>query len=546
MPQTVFFFNFFLGLVLLHCTSLSQATTSNNESLQLALNTFVSQYVDDAQHEYIDLTKLQEFYSARDYRPAWTDSVTQLTRLEIALSFIGTAENEGLESREYRLDRLMQLFKTRNPSERFELEFLTTLSLLRFSNDLYRGRFTASRLDPDWHIPQPAFNAINFLLSTVDTDTFQQSLLGLAPNIPNYHLLKQVLLKFRNLAERGVSWQHIPDMPLLRPGESHQAIPLIRIRIAQAYETHDKTEYNLSHSEESINSTIYDRSLVNAIKAFQLQHGLNADGIIGKNTINALNKTLDEKIQQLRITMERLRWLPRELGSRYLLVNTAGFQLAAVENDEYMLDMRIIVGRDYRSTPSFNSRITHLIINPYWNIPASIASKDLLPKQQKNPDYFTSQNIRVYSDYAYNAEPIDPDSIDWLAIRRGFPYILRQDPGIHNALGTIKFMLPNPFSIYLHDTPTKTLFNKDIRTFSSGCIRLEKPLRLAEFALRKQLTQETLKAQIEFGKTRQINLPEPLPTFIVYLTAWIDSENNIHYSPDSYQRDRRALAFARW
>ncbi|SET12310.1 Murein L,D-transpeptidase YcbB/YkuD [Nitrosomonas marina] len=546
MPQTSFFINFFSGLVLLHCTSLSQATTFDTESLQSALNTFVSRYVDDPRHEYIDLTKLQEFYSARDYRPAWTDSVTQLTRLEIALSFIGTAENEGLESREYRLDRLMQLFKTRNPSERFELEFLTTLSLLRFSNDLYRGRFTASRLDPDWHIPQPAFNAINFLLSTVDTDTFQQSLLGLAPNIPNYHLLKQVLLKFRNLAERGVSWQHIPDMPLLRPGESHQAIPLIRIRIAQAYETHDKTEYNLSHSEESINSTIYDRSLVNAIKAFQLQHGLNADGIIGKNTINALNKTLDEKIQQLRITMERLRWLPRELGSRYLLVNTAGFQLAAVENDEYMLDMRIIVGRDYRSTPSFNSRITHLIINPYWNIPASIASKDLLPKQQKNPDYFTSQNIRVYSDYAYNAEPIDPDSIDWLAIRRGFPYILRQDPGIHNALGTIKFMLPNPFSIYLHDTPTKTLFNKDIRTFSSGCIRLEKPLQLAEFALRKQLTQETLKAQIEFGKTRQINLPEPLPTFIVYLTAWIDSENNIHYSPDSYQRDRRALAFARW
>ncbi|SEM68942.1 L,D-transpeptidase family protein [Nitrosomonas marina] len=546
MPPTTFFFNFISGLVLLHCTTLSQATTSGNENLQLALNTFVSQYVDDPRHEYVDLTKLQDFYSARNYRPAWTDSIAQLSRLETALSFIATAENEGLESREYRLDRLMQLFRTRNPSERFELEFLTTLSLLRFSNDLYRGRFTASRLDPDWHIPQPTFNAINFLQSTVDTDTFQQSLLGLAPNIPNYHLLKQVLLKFRDLADRGVSWQHIPNIPLLRPGESHHAIPLIRIRIDQAYETHGKTEYDLPHSEETINSRLYDRNLVNAIKAFQLQHGLNADGIIGKNTIDALNKTPNEKIQQLRITMERLRWLPRELGNRYLLVNIAGFQLAAVENDEYMLDMRIIVGRDYRSTPSFNSRITHMIINPYWNIPASIARKDLLPKQQKNPDYFTSQNIKVYSDYAYNAEPIDPDSIDWLAIRRGFPYILRQDPGIHNALGTIKFMLPNPFSIYLHDTPTKVLFTKDIRTFSSGCIRLEKPLQLAEFALRKQFTKKALKAQIESGKTKQINLPEPLPTFIVYLTAWIDSENNIHYSPDSYQRDKRALALTRW
>jgi murein L,D-transpeptidase YcbB/YkuD len=186
-----------------------------------------------------------------------------------------------------------------------------------------------------------------------------------------------------------------------------------------------------------------------------------------------------------------------------------------------------------------------MILNPYWNVPASIARKDLLPKQQANPAYFTSQNIRVYEDYTFRTSPIDPETIDWNAIKAGFPYALRQEPGRQNALGTIKFMLPNDYSIYLHDTPAKSLFNRDIRTFSSGCIRLEAPLQLADFALDGRLSPEELKAQIDSGKTRQINLPEPLPVYIVYLTTWIDSDQNIHYSLDTYGRDERALDRAR-
>jgi murein L,D-transpeptidase YcbB/YkuD len=187
-----------------------------------------------------------------------------------------------------------------------------------------------------------------------------------------------------------------------------------------------------------------------------------------------------------------------------------------------------------------------MILNPYWNIPASIAREDLLPKQQEDPAFFASQGIKVYSGYDYSKASIDPDTVDWLAITKGFPYVLRQDPGVNNALGIIKFMLPNPFSIYLHDTPGKSLFQKEIRTFSSGCIRLEQPMALADFVMEGHRTQTELTAQIKTGRTATVSLPEPTPIYIVYLTAWVDGQRKIQYSPDTYGRDKRALSLVPW
>jgi L,D-transpeptidase YcbB len=487
---------------------------------------------------------LRKFYSQRDYQPVWIIFGQLAPQFNIALAFIAGAEDHGLERSHYQLDQLEQLFSEFTPENEFVLELRTTRSLLKFMRDLYRGRHTAIEMDPDWYIPQPDFDAIEFLLKSLNSDDLQESLESLVSTNPNYQHLKHALAKFRGLVARQVTWTQLPNGLLLRPGNSHPAIPLVRERIIQAYETHGSSEYHLVSESDNVQNDYYDNALENAVRAFQRQHGLNADGIIGPNTVEAMNRTPAEKLQQLRINLERLRWLPRDLGKRYLLVNIAGFQLAAIENGQYMFDMRIIVGREYRSTPSFSSRITHMILNPYWNIPASIARKDLLPKQQADPTYFTSQNIRVYENYTYRTNPIDPETIDWSTIKAGFPYALRQEPGRQNALGTIKFMLPNDYSIYLHDTPAKYLFNRDIRTFSSGCIRLEAPLQLADFALRGRISPEELKAKIDSGKTKQINLSEPLPVYIVYLTTWIDTNQVIHYSLDTYGRDERALSWA--
>lgn len=517
------------------------AYSTEHEALQRELHRFLTDKSATHAVESDRLIELERFYTERDYRSAWIQSGQPASLFYSVLSFLETAKSHGLRRENYQLDRLIELSSDQTLHQTFVLEFETTLSLLQFTRDLYRGRFDASVIDPNWHIPQLEFDAAIFLKKALDSGNPDQSFSSLAARNLNYQLLKQALEKFDNLISRKVTWTHIPNIPLLKPGNSHSAVPLIRQRITQAYETHGIPEYNLSLSTVNKQNTTYDNTLKNAIKRFQFQHGLNADGIIGPNTIKALNRTPAEKYQQLRINLERLRWLPQQLGDRYLLVNIAGFQLIAVEDNQPLFDMRIIVGRDYRSTPSFHSRITHMIVNPFWNVPASIARKDLLPKQQRNPDYLNKEQIKVYKDYTHSGDPIDPETIDWSSIKNGFPYALRQDPGAHNALGAIKFMLPNPYSIYLHDTPSKSLFSKDIRTFSSGCIRLESPLLLADFALKDQLSAEALEHYIESGKTKQINLTNPLPVYIVYMTVWVDSQQTIHYSPDSYERDKRAL-----
>ncbi len=491
-----------------------------------------------------DLADLQRLYTTRSFQPIWMTGEPESPLLTAALDFIASAETEGLDSRDYRLEQLRQLQQQASQflPAAIELELLTSHAVLMLARDLTRGKLQASLADPDWHIPQAAFDAVAFLQKALETAQLPQSLRDLSPQKHHYQLLKQALIRYQSLVHNHANWNPIPATKSIHPGEMDAIIPLIRQRMAQTYDIDGIAVYHLAPSS----SPQYDDTLVSAIKAFQIQHGLIADGIIGKNTIRALNISLEWKIRQLRVNMERLRWLPADLGQRYVLVNTAGFRLTAVKQDAAPLSMRIIVGRDYRSTPSFNGALSHMVLNPYWTVPVSIATKDLLPKQQKNPDYFTSNGFKIYSGHNRTLESINPDTIDWHAIKKGFPYVLRQDPGTHNALGRIKFMFSNSFNIYLHDTPSKSLFQKDIRTFSSGCIRLEKPLELAAFLLNEQTLPDKFLADMDSGKTKTVHLPRQMPVYLVYSTAWVDEQGQIHFSPDIYRRDLRALQYAGW
>jgi len=491
-----------------------------------------------------EAAELQKFYAQRGYQPVWLTDDPGPSLLEPALTFIASADDEGLDSRDYGLPELQQLQQQAGQSSAaaMELELRTTWAVLNLARDVSRGRLTATAADPDWHITQPDFDAAGFLQTAVQSGRLTQAFEELPPTKLHYRLLKQTLARYRKLAYEQVEWLKIPDAPSIHPGDTHPHIPLIRQRITQAYDADGIAEFQVKPSK----SEHYDRELVNAVKAFQTQHNLNTDGVIGKNTLRALNRPLAWKIRQLRINMERLRWLPKKLGERYLLVNTAGFILTATEQDQEVLSMRIIVGRDYRSTPTFNSAMSHMVLNPYWNVPYSIATKDLLPKQKSDPAFFSSGGFKIFPGGNRNAEPIDPDEIDWHDLKGGFPYFLRQDPGKQNALGRIKFMFPNSFSIYLHDTPSKSLFQRDIRTFSSGCIRLEKPMELAAFALKEQSLPEKFMADLDSENTKTVHLPKPLPIFLVYITAWVDEHEMVHFSPDIYDRDLRALRYARW
>ena len=488
------------------------------------------------------LATLKRFYSLRDYQPVWSESGQLLPRVDVALTFIGRADEEGLAAADYDFENLQQFRHEKNNPASFELELCVTQALLSLIRDVNSGRLQASAVDPDWHIAQPIFDSASFLQQALTSDNFQQTLASLTPDIPQYYVLKKLLAKFRALVASGEKWLPIPETGAsIRLHATHAAIPLIRLRIEQARALFNHSDYAIPFSD----SAYYDETLEKAIKAFQQQHGLNADGVIGRHTRQAMNLSPEEYIQRLRINMERLRWLPRNLSDRHILVNIAGFNLVAVERGKPSLEMRIVVGRDYRSTPSFNSYISHIVLNPYWNVPRSIASKDLLPKQKHDPGFFASQGIKVYADHTHEFE-IDPNMIDWYAVGNELPYALRQVPGMKNALGRMKFMFSNPFSIYLHDTPSKSLFKKDIRTFSSGCIRLEKPMELAEFSLRQSMQNSGFQDRLDSGKPYTAHLPERLPIYIVYLTAWTDAQGDIRFSSDIYGRDKRALALARW
>ena len=284
---------------------------------------------------------------------------------------------------------------------------------------------------------------------------------------------------------------------------------------------------------------VFDGILKEGVQRFQTRHGLTADGTVGARTLSELNVPISERILQLTASLERCQPLPQLLEPRHILVNIADFTLKLYEDGKPVLSMPVIVGKTYRQTPVFNGRISSLVLNPTWEVPHSIATKDLLPKIKKNPGYLGQMHFRVFQGWKGAAE-IDPATINWANLSTThFPYRLRQDPGPTNSLGRVKFLFPNPYDVYLHDTPARELFQKDARTFSSGCIRIAKPLDLAVYLLQgtKLNAMDTLTGAIAREKTQQIVIPAPIAVHIVYMTAWVDREGIIQFRPDIYNRD---------
>ena len=276
-----------------------------------------------------------------------------------------------------------------------------------------------------------------------------------------------------------------------------------------------------------------------AVRRFQLRHGLEVDGAVDSATLAALNVPVAARVEQIRINLERWRWLPQDLGRRHILVNIPAFELVVVEDAKPVLDMRVVVGREYRRTPVFTGRMTYLVLNPYWHVPRSIAVIDKLPVLQKNVGYLAEQRMRVFRESGGGREEVAPATVDWGSLSRtSFPFQLRQDPGPLNALGQVKFMFPNQFNVYLHDTPSRELFAPAARSFSSGCIRLEHPMQLAIDLLRgTSWTPDAIQRALEDRQDLAITLPEAVPVYLQYWTAW-SGEDLIHLRPDIYDRDR--------
>jgi murein L,D-transpeptidase YcbB/YkuD len=289
--------------------------------------------------------------------------------------------------------------------------------------------------------------------------------------------------------------------------------------------------------------TVYDAELDAAVRRFQERHGLTADGAIGPATRAALNVPVSARIDQIRVNLERARWVMHEIQGEFVLVNVAGFDVSYFRDNEPIWTSKVIVGRPYRETPTFKSLITYVVFNPTWTIPPTILVKDKLPMIKKDPGYLVRNNIRVIDS---SGREVDPYSVNWnrYGASRLPPYQLRQDPGENNALGLAKIMFPNPYMVYLHDTPTKSLFDQDQRTFSSGCIRVEKVFELAELVLNdpEKWNATTIGAVISSKKMQTVNLAKPVPVLILYWTAQPRPDGQVIFRDDIYGRDATALA----
>jgi len=340
--------------------------------------------------------------------------------------------------------------------------------------------------------------------------------------------LEKALAQYRQLAAQG-GWPQVPVGPALREGDQDERLHFLKERLVASGDL----------AAPLVQGDLFDGLLKEAVQRFQARHGLATDGVVGAKTMTELNVPISKRVRQLAVSLERCQPLPSLLEPRHILVNIADFTLKLYEDGKLRLSMPVIVGKTYRQTPVFTGNITSLVLNPSWEVPHSIATKDLLPKIKKNPGYLSQSHFQIFRGWK-SSEEINPATIDWgnLSPSR-FPYRLRQEPGPANALGQVKFLFPNPYDVYLHDTPSRALFQQNSRTFSSGCIRLARPLDLAVYLLQGTSlgSMEALTAAISREKTLTVAIPSPIPVHIAYMTAWVDREGIIQFRPDIYNRD---------
>jgi murein L,D-transpeptidase YcbB/YkuD len=485
---------------------------------------------------------IADFYKKRKYQPAWIDVKRPLKGVFPIVDAISNVDREGLSPDYYHSQSINKLIKeisealkndkNASPGNLVDLDLLLSDAFLLIGCHYSAGCVNPVTIETKWFAQPGELDISSIFENAVRKKAVAESLENLLPSQDMYGKLKKNLMAYRKLAAQG-GWPEMPDGTLLGKGDQDKRIVQLKKRlIVSGYLPPTVAEP----------TPLFDNMLEEAILRFQRLHGLVTDGIVGPNTLKALNVSATKRVRQIELNMERLRWVSRKLGKRYILVNVADFTLDVIDHDYKVLSMKVVVGKPYWHTPVFSDQMTYLVLNPYWNVPKSIAGDEVLPKVQKNPEYLYEQNMKVISGWGEKAEEIDLASIVWDDMNaETFKYRFRQEPGPKNPLGRIKFMFPNDFGVYLHDTTNKRLFERTVRVFSHGCIRLEKPLDLAEYVLRNdpKWTREKIQSEIDTETMREVRLPEPINIHILYLTAWVDEDGLLHFRNDIYGRDAK-------
>ncbi len=511
------------GLLLLPLPVIAQ------ESLQVLLQRLSSAgELQIAGASVYNLPVTQEFYTKQGYAPVWTNpnAVTELA------DSIEQAWREGMNPQDYHQQQVQGLLAGSLTLDVATRDLLLTDALVRLTYHYALGKLDPKDFAATWNFehPLPVVDPVEWLERVSKNGGIAAGLGNLKPSSALYQNLVSALARYREIAANG-GWVEVPPGPTLRKGESGLAVAQLRLRL--------QVEGDLA-AGTTVAPDVFDAELEQGTIRFQRRHRLDADGVVGRQTVTAMNVTAAQRVDQIRVNLERARVL-QDIPATAVVVDIAGFEVSLFRDGRRLLRSRAQVGRPYRSTPVFRDTIRYVEFNPTWTVPPTILKKDVLPAIRRDPGYLRSRNMQVLTS---TGAVVDPGSINWHEYpQRGFPYIIRQQPGPDNALGRIKIMFPNEQMVYLHDTPSRNLFNHSERTFSSGCIRVEKIEELVELLLDdpQMWNRAAIDTTIEAGQTRRVSLPKPVSIYLVYWTVQVEDDGEVHFKRDPYSQDGALL-----
>jgi murein L,D-transpeptidase YcbB/YkuD len=480
--------------------------------------------------EIVSTVGLPQIYGEGGYQPLWRDPA----KVRELISLVQESYEDGLSPVDYHLTPLARLWPTvqanPTPANVADLDILATDAYSLLLYHLYFGKVDPRSLEPTWNFSTREITdrqAVDFVRDAITSGRLRAAVDAVRPSHWMYTHGRDILRSYRGIAAEG-GWPTVPAGETLKPGMSDPRVMALRRRLAI---TGDLTG-------QSLDADLYDDALATAVRSFQQRHRLTVDGEVGPATLRELNVPVEARITQIRVNLERGRHVLHEIGDDDLvIVDIAGYELRYVQNRKVTWTSRVQVGQPYRQTPIFKSTIDHVVINPTWTVPPGILGKDILPAVRKNPGYLAKRGLEVVDR---NGRQVDPASINWARYTgNNFPYFVRQAAGPNNALGRVKIMFPNPYLVYLHDTPSRSLFDKDERAFSSGCIRVEKPFELVEKLLADPAWDAAgLQRAVDTTQTRTVRLASPVRLLLIYWTVDEEDDGRVVFKRDIYDRDQ--------
>ncbi|KCV83533.1 hypothetical protein ATO10_02195 [Actibacterium atlanticum] len=471
---------------------------------------------------------LAEFYKSRNYEPIWI-SKKDGQRRKAFLTALKKGSNHGLPMERYDAKALETLFRSaKSPRDQGRVEVEASRMFLQYAQDLQSGILTPSRVEEGIKRSAPRRDRLAQLVAFSKSSP-RAYFKSLAPKTQEYTRLMAEKLRLERLLGKG-GWGATVTAKSLKPGTSGPQVVALRDRLVR-----------MGYMKRSA-SQGYDANLQRAVQMFQLDHGLAADGVAGAGTIAEINVQVEKRLQSVIVAMERERWLGTDRGKRHVLVNITDFHARIVENDKVAFKTRSVVGKNTsdRRTPEFSDTMDHMVINPTWNVPRSIATKEYLPMMKKNPN--AAGHLRLVDGRGRTVSRANVDFSQYSA--KNFPFDMKQPPSNRNALGLVKFMFPNQYNIYLHDTPQKALFARESRAYSHGCVRLNDPFDFAYELLSKQESNPEgyFQSVLKTGREKRVDLKQPLPVHIIYRTAFTQAKGKTQFRRDVYGRDAKIFA----